>query len=94
MINYELAMLALPVPCLNGASKQTLIDEIMECRGRLEEALRAMRNVEFTNGRNFQLSDSKTHALCVEQHEARCKSVEDASRELLIMVFNIDAKYS
>jgi hypothetical protein len=84
--------LALPVPCLNGNTKQSIIDELLECRAQLEHALIYLRRVEFTNGRNFQLSDPLTRSVCLEQHNARIKAIEGIALEFLTMAYEVQEK--
>jgi hypothetical protein len=82
--------LALPRINLNGNTKQSVLDEVMEIRNRIEYALKAMREVEFTNGRNFQTYPDKTiHQLALSQHQERIEKLEELSREMLTLAFEI-----
>lgn len=88
-----MSTLGIPKPTLAGNTKQSLIDELMEIRSRLDYALRAMRDIEFTNGRNFvavtALDGGTLYRKAVEEHAERIKAVEDVSREILTIAFEI-----
>lgn len=88
-----MSTLGIPKVNLNGNTKQQLLDELMEIRSRLDFALRAMREVEFTNGRNFQIQTAVdggvTHRKAIEEHTERVKKLEEVSREILTLAFEI-----
>lgn len=88
-----MSTLGIPKVNLNGNTRQQLLDELMEIRSRLDYALRAMREVEFTNGRNFQLQTpvdgGVTHRKAVEEHNERITKVEEVAREILTIAFEI-----
>ena len=82
--------LALPRINLNGNTKQSILDEVMEIRNRVEYALKALREAEFINGRNFKKYADKTiHQLALSQHQERIEKLEELSREMLTLAFEI-----
>jgi hypothetical protein len=82
--------LAIPRSNNNGNTRESLVDELIDCRDKIDAALKVLCACEFTNGRNFQTyPDNSQYQLAREQHRARIAALENVNKELLEIAINI-----
>ena len=67
---------------LNGDRRETLITELNVVRVKLDEAIEALEESSYANGRNYQLNPTGDGALAQADHSQRIKVLQRVYREL------------
>jgi len=87
--------LAIPIVNNNGNTKSDLVEQLLACRNRIEEAIHTVsENSDCCHGRNFQThpAASVMTNLAIDQHRDRLRRLQEISNEFYALALGVQGQ--